>query len=59
LLSATGDLGGSEVGARIGLGAEYRMNSQLDLVARWRHQDAGHITIDHFTLGVNYHFRAY
>ncbi len=59
LLSATGDLGGGEVGARIGLGTEYRVNPQLGLVAQWMHQDADHIANDHFTLGINYHFRVY
>lgn len=59
LLSATGGRGGSEVSARIGLGAEFRMNPQLGLVAQWMHQDADHITNDNFTLGINYHFRVY
>ncbi len=58
-LSATGDLGGSEVSPRIGLGAEYRLNPQLGLVAQWMHQDADHITNDNFTLGISYHFRVY
>lgn len=56
-LSGTGDAGGSEVGARIGLGAEYRLGPQLGLVGQWMHQDAAGITNDNFTVGVNYHFR--
>lgn len=58
-LSGTGDVGGSEVGARIGLGAELRMSPQLGLVGQWMHQDADRITNDNFTIGVNYHFPAY
>lgn len=58
-LSATGDIGGSSIGARIGLGAEYRLGPQLGLTAQWMHQDANHITNDNFTVGVNYHFRVY
>lgn len=55
-LSATGDLGGSSTSARVGLGAEYRIRPHLALNGQWMHQDAGHITNNNFTVGVNYEF---
>jgi len=55
-LSATGDLGGSDTSARIGLGAEYRLRPHLAVDAQWMHQDARHITNDNFTVGLNYRF---
>ncbi|HQU17318.1 MAG: hypothetical protein B7Z66_15080 [Chromatiales bacterium 21-64-14] len=58
-LSGTGDAGGSDVSARIGLGAELKISPQLGLVGQWMHQDANHITNDNFTVGVNYHFSVY
>lgn len=55
-VNATGDLGGSGVGARVGLGAEMWMNPALGLVGQWMHQTGNGITNDNFTIGVNYHF---
>ncbi len=55
-LSATGDLGGSEVSARIGVGAQFKISPVLALQAQWMHQDADHITNDNFTVGLNYQF---
>lgn len=58
-LNGTGDLGDSETSVRIGLGAEYRLNSYLGITGEWMHQDADHITNNNFTAGVNYHFGGY
>ncbi|MDE2149121.1 MAG: porin family protein [Gammaproteobacteria bacterium] len=55
-VDATGDLGGSDTSARIGLGAEYHWTPHMSLSAQWMHQDADRITNDNFTVGVRYHF---
>lgn len=55
-LSATGDLGGSDTSARVGLGAQYKLRPDLAVAAQWMHQDARHITNDNFTVGLNYQF---
>lgn len=55
-LSATGDFGGSNTSARVGLGAEYQLRPHLALDGQWMHQDAHHITNENFTVGLNYEF---
>jgi len=55
-VSATGDLSNSNTSARIGLGAQYRLGPDLAAQAQWMHQDAGHISNDNFTVGLNYQF---
>lgn len=55
-ISGTGDVGGSEIGPRIGVGAEYRLQPHFAVVGQWMHQDADHITNDNFTVGLNYLF---
>lgn len=55
-LSGTGDLGGSSVSARIGLGAQFKLTPDLAVQAQWMHQNGNHITNDNFTVGLNYQF---
>lgn len=53
-LQATGDLGGSDIGGRLGIGVKYHLQPRLFVGAQWMSQDANSITNDNFTVGIDY-----
>ncbi|OBS10548.1 hypothetical protein Thpro_020264 [Acidihalobacter prosperus] len=53
-LQATGDLGGSDIGGRLGIGIKYHLRPRLSLGVQWMTQDANSISNDNFTVGVDY-----
>ena len=53
-LQATGDLGGSDIGGRLGIGVKYHLQPRLSVGAQWMSQDANSISNDNFTVGVDY-----
>lgn len=58
-VNATGDLDNSDTSFRVGFGAEYRLRRNWGVTGEFMHQDAGRITNNNFTVGVNYHFGNY
>ncbi|AOU97697.1 hypothetical protein BI364_06750 [Acidihalobacter yilgarnensis] len=53
-LQATGDLGGNDIGGRLGIGLKYHLRPRLSIGAQWMSQDANNINNDNFTVGVDY-----
>lgn len=53
-LQATGDLGGSDIGGRLGIGLKYHVRPRLSVGVQWMTQDANSISNDNFTVGVDY-----